>query len=408
MGAPRSQPHRDDLAIAFAGLAGGLLLWLLGQRTQAGQPLGGAWVLVPLTVTAGLEVLRRVRPQTALLLGLLALVGDQFTSGSLATVLMFTDLVYAAVLYGSHSAAQRIPVVAGLVTVTATLGFIAWYGISDAVVIGVVVGLVALVPAATGAIVRNHREAAEAARLQARQSIRLAEMDRAQAITAERTRMARELHDVVAGRLTAIALHSTAALSLGDPASAQNALSVIRENGVEGLSEMRRLVGLLRDGGGEADPAPVPTLDGLGALVARARANGLDVTVDDARPPGPELPSPVDFAAYRITQESLTNALKHAAPGPVVVRLAQQDAVLTVEVSSPYDDRSEQPQVPGSGMGLVGMRERVALLHGSFRAGPQVTADGTCWQVHASLPIGRPVLSAPAEGASALGVDQRP
>ena len=408
MGAPRSQPHRDDLAIAFAGLAGGLLLWLLGQHTQAGQPLGGAWVLVPLTVTAGLEVLRRVRPQTALVLGFLALVGDQFTSGSLATVLMFTDLVYAAVLYGSHSAAQRIPVVAGLVTVTATLGFIAWYGISDAVVIGVVVGLVTLVPAATGAIVRNHREAAEAARLQARQSIRLAEMDRAQAITAERTRMARELHDVVADRLTAIALHSTAALSLGDPASAQNALSVIRENGVEGLSEMRRLVGLLRDRGGEWDPAPVPTLDGLGALVARARANGLDVTVDDARPPGPELPSPVDFAAYRITQESLTNALKLAAPGPVVVRLAQQDAVLTVQVSSPFVDRSEQPQVPGAGMGLVGMRERVALLHGSFRAGPQVTVDGTCWQVRASLPIGRPVLSAPAEGTPALGVDQRP
>ena len=171
MGAPRSHPHRDDLAIAFAGLAGGLLLWLLGQHTQAGQPLGGAWVLVPLTVTAGLEVLRRVRPQTALVLGFLALVGDQFTSGaSLATVLMFTDLVYAAVLYGSHSAAQRIPVVAGLVTVTATLGFIAWYGISDAVVIGVVVGLVTLVPAATGAIVRNHREAAKAARLQARQT----------------------------------------------------------------------------------------------------------------------------------------------------------------------------------------------------------------------------------------------
>lgn len=373
-------------------------MWLLGQHTQADRPLGGAWVLLPLIVTAGLEVLRRLRPQTALLLGFLALVGDQFTSGSLATVLMFTDLVYAAVLYGSRSAADRIPVIAGLVTVTAVMGFIAWYGTSEAVFIGVVIGLVTLAPAATGALVRNHRDAAESARSQARQSIRLAEMDRAQAITAERTRMARELHDMVANRLTAIALHSTAALSLDDPGNAKNALAVIRENGVEGLSEMRRLIGLLRDRGSEADPAPVPTLDGLGALAARARANGLDVTVDDTRPPGPELPSPVDFAAYRITQESLTNALKHAAPGPVIVHLAQQDDVLTVQVSSPFADHSEQPEVPGSGAGLIGMRERVALLHGSFQAGPQVTADGRCWQVCASLPIDQPVLSTPAEG----------
>ncbi|MFF3400306.1 sensor histidine kinase [Streptomyces sp. NPDC002659] len=393
-----SGPHRDDLSIAFAGLAGGLLMWLLGQHTQADRPLGGAWVLLPLIVTAGLEVLRRLRPQTALLLGFLALVGDQFTSGSLATVLMFTDLVYAAVLYGSRSAADRIPVIAGLVTVTAAMGFIAWYGTSEAVFIGVVIGLVTLVPAATGALVRNHRDAAESARSQARQSIRLAEMDRAQAITAERTRMARELHDMVANRLTAIALHSTAALSLDDPGNAKSALAVIRENGVEGLSEMRRLIGLLRDRSSEADPAPVPTLDGLGALAARARANGLDVTVDDTRPPGPELPSPVDFAAYRITQESLTNALKHAAPGPVIVHLAQQDDVLTVQVSSPFADHSEQPEVPGSGAGLIGMRERVALLHGSFQAGPQVTADGRCWQVCASLPIDQPVLSTPAEG----------
>lgn len=373
-------------------------MWLLGQHTQADRPLGGAWVLLPLIVTAGLEVLRRLRPQTALLLGFLALVGDQFTSGSLATVLMFTDLVYAAVLYGSRSAADRIPVIAGLVTVTAAMGFIPWYGTSEAVFIGVVIGLVTLVPAATGALVRDHRDAAESARSQARQSIRLAEMDRAQAITAERTRMARELHDLVANRLTAIALHSTAALSLDDPGNAKNALAVIRENGVEGLSEMRRLIGLLRDRGSEADPAPVPTLDGLGALAARARANGLDVTVDDTRPPGPELPSPVDFAAYRITQESLTNALKHAAPGPVIVHLAQQDDVLTVQVSSPFADHSEQPEVPGSGAGLIGMRERVALLHGSFQAGPQVTADGRCWQVCASLPIDQPVLSTPAEG----------
>lgn len=391
-------PHRDDLFIAFVGLTGGLLLWLLEQPPQTDRPLGAAWALLPLAVTAGLEVIRRVQPRTALLLGVLALVGDQFTSGSVATVLMFTDLVYAAVLYGDRTTAQRIPVAAGLVTVTATIGLIAWYDISKAVFIGVVIGLVTFAPATTGALVRNHREAAEAARLQARQSVRLAEMDRTQAITAERTRMARELHDMVANRLTAIALHSTAALSLDDPDSVRNALAVIRENSVEGLSEMRRLIGLLRDSG-EADPAPVPTLDGLVALVARARANGLDISVEDTRPPGPELPSPVDFAAYRIVQESLTNALKHAALGPVTVRLDQRDGVLTVQVTSAFGDRSARPRVPGSGAGLIGMRERAALLNGSFRAGSQLTADGMCWQVRAELPVDRSVLTTPAEGA---------
>ncbi|MDH6145668.1 MULTISPECIES: sensor histidine kinase [Kitasatospora] len=394
--APR--PHRDDLSIALLGLAGGLVLWSAGLQTQLGRPLHGAWALLPLTVTAGLEVLRRARPVLALSLGTLALAGDQLTSGSLATVLMFTDLVYAAVLYGGRAAAQRIPVGAGLLTATATMGFLAWYRRPEAIFIGVVIGLVTLGPATTGALVRNHREAAEAARRHAAQSIRLAEMDRAQAVTAERTRMARELHDMVANRLTAIAIHSTAALSLDDRASATESLTVIRENSVEGLAEMRRLIGLLRDGSGEAEPAAVPTLDSLGALVEGARANGLDAVLEDARPPGSEVPAPVELAAYRITQESLTNALKHAGQGRVTVRLTLRDGALTVRVTSPFAD--VPPRAPGSGAGLIGMEERAALLRGTFRAGPLVTPTGRCWQVLATLPTVRPRSAHPEEGAA--------
>jgi signal transduction histidine kinase len=208
-------------------------------------------------------------------------------------------------------------------------------------------------------------------------------MDRVQAVTAERARMARELHDMVANHLSAIAIHSTAALSLDDPATSKEALTVIRENSVQGLSEMRRLIGILRDGADDREPAATPTLDSLGTLVEGARANGLDVALDAAYD---SVPAPVELAAYRMVQESLTNAMKHAARGKVTVWLRRLDGTLALRVTSPYDGR-DAPRAPGSGAGLVGMRERAALLHGTFEAGPESGPDGKLWVVRASLPV---------------------
>ncbi|MFL6000268.1 MAG: sensor histidine kinase [Streptomyces sp.] len=381
MALPR--PHRFDGYIAAGGLLGGLLLAGIGLSTRpADDPItlfDGPWpVLVPLTVLAACELLRRAAPRAALLTATVAIFADLVTQGSLATVLMFTDVVYAAVLYGPLASARRIQWITGFLTVAGTLVPFAVWRVPEALLIGVVVGIVAYGPAATGWIVRNHRDAAEAARLRAEQTALLAEMDRSQAVTAERARMARELHDMVANHLSAIAIHSTAALSIDDPATSREALSVIRENSVDGLAEMRRLIGILRDG--DHEPSAIPTLDGLTALVDGARANGLDVTLDACRPGA--VPAPVELAAYRIVQESLTNALKHACPGRVRVSLAQRDGELTVAVSSPYGDR-DGPRAPGSGAGLVGMRERAALLGGTFEAGP----DGPHWTVRATLPL---------------------
>ncbi|WP_329597334.1 histidine kinase [Streptomyces pseudovenezuelae] len=381
MALPR--PHRFDICIAAGGLLGGLLLVGIGLGTRpSSDPItlfDGPWpVLLPLTVLAGCELLRRTAPRAALLTGTAAICADLVTQGNLATILMFTDVVYAAVLYGPLASARRIQWITGLLTVAGTLVPFAVWRVPEALLIGVVVGVVAYGPAATGWIVRNHRDAAEAARLRAEQTALLAEMDRTQAVTAERARMARELHDMVANHLSAIAIHSTAALSIDEPGTSREALAVIRENSVDGLAEMRRLIGILRDG--DHEPSPVPTLDGLGALVDGARANGLDVTLDACHHAA--VPAPVELAAYRIVQESLTNALKHACPGPVSVSLAERDGALTVEVSSPYGDR-DGPRAPGSGAGLVGMRERAALLGGTFRAGPL----GALWTVHATLPV---------------------
>ncbi|MEV5969045.1 histidine kinase [Streptomyces sp. NPDC051921] len=386
------RPHRDDLLIAFIGLAGGLVLWSFGLFVTGDRVFDQRWAtLIPLVVMAAMEAVRRTAPRTALVVGTLAIAADQFTHGNLATVLMFTDVVYAAVVYGPPASARRIPYTTGLVTVAITVVLLIWWQNAIALLVGVLSGMLSFLPALTGAIVRNHREAAEAAKLRAEQTALLAEMDRAQAVVAERARMARELHDMVANHLSAIAIHSTAALSIDDEATTRQALTVIRENSVAGLAEMRRLIGLLRDSGGDAEPAAVPRLSGLEALLAQARTNGassgLAFTLDDAREEtGEELPAPVELAAYRIVQESLTNALKHAPAGTVTVLLARDARALTVRVTSPFGDRPG-PRAPGSGAGLVGMRERVQLLGGEFEAGPVPDGDGTkIWQVRAVLP----------------------
>ncbi|MFJ9806865.1 sensor histidine kinase [Streptomyces sp. NPDC101158] len=386
------RPHRHDLLIAFIGLAGGLVMWSFGLYVTGDRVFGERWAtLIPLVVMAAMEALRRTAPRTALFTGTLAIAADQFTQGNLATVLMFTDVVYAAVVYGTPASARRIPYTTGLVTVAITVVLLIWWQNAVALLVGVLSGMLSFLPALTGAIVRNHREAAEGARLRAEQTALLAEMDRAQAVLAERARMARELHDMVANHLSAIAIHSTAALSIDEEATTRQALTVIRENSVAGLAEMRRLIGLLRDSGGDAEPAAVPRLSGLEALIAQARTNGassgLRFALDDTRPETAEqLPAPVELAAYRIVQESLTNALKHAPAGTVTVFLARDARALTVRVTSPFGDRPG-PRAPGSGAGLVGMRERVQLLDGEFEAGPVPDGDGRkTWQVRAVLP----------------------
>lgn len=402
-------PHRVDVAIAAGGLIGGLLLMGLGLR--GGVYLGELspitlpqWSTVTaLAAMALAELLRRVAPGTALALGTAALAVDLCGGSLIATVLMYTDLVYAAVLYGPASLARRLPPACAATTVVATVVPLALLRTPESLFIGLVTALLTFAPAGTGAIVRNHQEAAEAARLEAERTALLAELDRREAVVAERGRMARELHDRVAGHLSAIAIHSTAALSLGDAAATDQALTVIRENSVLGLAEMRRLIELLRDADGEPEPTAAPTLDALDALVERARSDatsvsGLKFTLCDERPPGgAALPTPVELAAYRIVQESLTNTLKHAAPGEVTVRLAQHadgpvaGGVLEVGVTSPYDTRPGDahpgPRAPGSGMGLIGMRERVSLLGGTLEAGPHTGPSGAVWRVRAVLPL---------------------
>ncbi|MEV6110055.1 histidine kinase [Streptomyces sp. NPDC051940] len=390
----RRRPHRDDLVIAGVGFAAGALSIALGlYNNTAGGRDSGALLLLPLGAMAVAEVLRRCGQPWALVLAVAALAGDIALGSLLATIIMFSDVVYAAVLYGSRRLNRTVMVGSWLFTLGVLVGTLAAFRDPQALLLGAAAGAVTLTPAWTGQLMRAHRERADTERLRAEQTALLAELDRREAVAAERARMARELHDMVANNLSAIAIHSTAALSLDDPATSREALGVIRENSVQGLAEMRRLIGLLRDSSGDSEPSAAPTLAGVGALVDQTRANGeasgLTVAYTDGRPPGLRLPPPVELAAYRIVQESLTNALKHAAPGEVAVRLGvSDDGALVVRVTSPLGDREDEaPRAPGSGAGLVGMRERVGLLGGTLSAGPEATADGKVWQVAAVLPV---------------------
>ncbi|MGW0929222.1 sensor histidine kinase [Streptomyces sp. NPDC002644] len=387
------RPRPFDVAAAVGGLALGLLLWAVGLDMYPARDVPGWWVLVPLAVISALEPLRRVRPRAALAGGTVALVADQFTTGSLATVLLFTDLMYAAAVYGGARLARRLPVVTGTLSLVAIgFGVLTWQN-AYSLMLGLGVSLAAFSPAATGALVRHHRDAARSARREAEQTARLAELDRAQAVTAERTRMARELHDVIAGHLSAVAVHSTAALSLDDADTSRQALGVIRENSVAALTEMRRLIGLLRAGGDDLEPSAAPSLEGVAPLAEGVRAAGFPVHLDLGPWHGPDtaegraarrLPSPVELAAYRIVQESLTNILKHAAQGPVTIALSLDTGALDIQVSNVHGTPDGQPaRAPGAGAGLIGMRERAQLVGGTFEAGPR---DGR-WVVRAHLPV---------------------
>ncbi|MEU8085580.1 histidine kinase [Micromonospora sp. NPDC049101] len=383
-----------DLALAAASLAGGLVLYSLGWQPQVRPNTGvpSALFLPPLLVMCAAVGMRRVAPRASLAVGTGALVVDTALGNSLGTILVYTQVLYDACVYGPPRLWRwLLRVTIGLSLLGAVVGVVSldnWRGVT----IGVLVVLAGLLPVLTGISVRQYRDQAAAERARAEQTARLVELDRRQAVSAERARMARELHDVVANHLSAVAIHATAVLSVPglDRGQVTSALHVIRESSVQGLAEMRQMIEVLREpatgdgpaGDGPAVPEVVTArLAEADGLVERIQAAGLAVRVRTDGTPGP-LPVGVDLAAYRIVQESLTNALKHGT-GEAELTIAYRPAEVVVTVENPV--RVPGGGVPGAGAGLIGMRERVTLLAGRFTAGPR---DGR-WQVRATLPTGQ-------------------
>jgi signal transduction histidine kinase len=208
----------------------------------------------------------------------------------------------------------------------------------------------------------------------------LAERAASDAVARERVRIAGELHDIISHGLGVMILHAGVAEDVleRDRDLARTSLRLIRDAGQEAIGEMGRLVGLMR-GAPQLGTDPQPTLADIDRLVTATRAAGLAVdmsTVGVARP----LPAAVELSAYRVVQEALTNALKHAGPCSVRIALRYAPDGLEVEVC---DDGSSVTQGAGSRQGLVGLRERVAVFGGGFRAGRLPTGG---WAVSATFP----------------------
>ncbi|WP_449482438.1 sensor histidine kinase [Streptomyces avidinii] len=226
--------------------------------------------------------------------------------------------------------------------------------------------------------------------------------------TEERTRIAREMHDVVAHRVSLMVVHAAAlqAIAMKDPAKAVKNAALVGDMGRQALTELREMLGVLRAAAPKpaaaAVPAAAPALpvlavalvgsfeDGpslgeLEALVGQSRAAGMVVELD-VRGAYPSYAAEVEQTAYRVVQEALTNCHKHAPGARVVVRLAHRDGEVAMQVENgPLDGEVAEPGLPSGGNGLVGMRERVLGLGGVFVSGP--TDDGG-FKVSAVLPGG--------------------
>ncbi|MEV6055969.1 sensor histidine kinase [Streptomyces sp. NPDC052107] len=396
--AARRNRRNDRTAMTRAALTawvGGFLYVLLllvlvsGAPTDSG-PLVAVGSLPAVTLLVG--VLRR-RPLTTLVLALFAatavvVVPPRTTRASLTLFYQGQFLSYLAadlVLgYIVATCRRRVSVFAVSLAFgvqSMTIGLFS-HGPEFLVVDGVI-GLLAMAAAyMLGLLSRERREHAVALRAQ----------EVAEAVTAERLRIARELHDVIAHSVGIIAIQAGVGSRVihTQPDAARDALRAIESTSRQTLSGLRRTLVALRQAepdtttAGRAPLAPSPGLadvDGLAAATAEAGIR-VEVRVSGERRP---LPADVDLSAYRIVQEALTNVVRHAGTGRCTVALDYGDEELAVEVVD--DGRGVPGEGSGHGFGIVGMRERVALLHGRFSAGPRPEGG---FRVVARLPLPEP------------------
>jgi signal transduction histidine kinase len=204
------------------------------------------------------------------------------------------------------------------------------------------------------------------------------------AVAEERNRIARELHDVVGHSVSVMTVQASAVRRLMRPDQEKEraALETVEAAGREALTEMRRMVGVLRSGDAPPDLAPPPTLDQLERLVDNFRRAGLDVVLETTGEAAP-LPPGLDLTAYRLVQEALTNTLRHARATRAVVHIGYTDDRLLISVR----DDGAGPDGSPPGTGLLGMRERVAVYGGTLSTG---AAAGGGFELRAELPLAAP------------------
>ena len=342
--------------------------------------------LVLLAMGAGLPLaIRRIHPYTALLISassITPIMALRWNEG--VTPLCTLALLYSVAVYRPFKVA-----LAGLATVLGMFTFFALVGapfFDDAA--GILSSLVFCTPWAIGLSVRRQRVLREKAMEKALAAERELAAAEERAVFAERLRIARELHDVVSHTLSVIAVQSGVArhLSAQQPERVAPALEAIEAASRTALDDLRRMLGVLREAPGE-DPGPAvdtlspsPGLDDIEALVALHRESHgpVELTID---PAAQAMPASLRLTVFRIVQEALTNARKHAPLSPVQVAVRAGGGDISVVVDNAAT--AHPSSTGGPGFGLVGMRERVGLFGGEFEAGP--TGSGG-FRVRAVLP----------------------
>lgn len=358
------------LAVGLAALAEGEAL--------AGQLTGPRAATIPLGLLMTLPLaLRRRLPLVALACVMISFVlqsaaGVKLQDNDLASVL--------AVLVATYSVAAYSP------TGSALLGAVAAYAVLAATALHGLSGLVWALVLVGGAwlaswALRSRRLETVAALEHARTIEEQHEAAVLQASTEERTRIARELHDVVSHAVSVIVVQAGAGEQMlpADADESREALQAIQSTGRQALRELRRLLGVLRTPELAASLGPQPGLGDIGSLVESAVHAGTPVTLDIEGDPTP-LPAGLDLAAFRIVQESLTNILKHAPGSPAGVRVVYRPEALELDIVN----ETPIPSMNGSvGHGLIGIRERARLYGGEAAAGP---TDGV-FRVSVRLPL---------------------
>ncbi|WP_327264851.1 sensor histidine kinase [Streptomyces sp. NBC_01232] len=379
-------------AVAWAGGASYLLMagLLVGGAPQASGTAHGVGSLLAVSLLVGvvrrtplLALAMAIIGSTAVVVGTPSSVHADLSAGYQGQFLSFlaVDLVLGFIVV---TCTRRASLVAVTVSCSVQLLVIAVFAHGDNLIVNVVIALLATAASCTvGLLSRERREHVAALRSQ----------EVAEAVTAERLRIARELHDMVAHSIGIIAIQAGVGSRViqTQPAEAREALRAIEATSRETLSGLRRTLVSLRQadqGATGSEPSPLAPSPGL-ADVERLAAATADAGVRvDVRRTGKQrpLPADIDLSAYRIVQEALTNVVRHAGTGRCRVAIDHGDEELSVEVVD--DGRGATGDSSARGFGIIGMRERVALLGGHLSAGPW--AEGG-FRVAARLPLPAPV-----------------
>lgn len=397
---PARRIRREDvlLALAYAALAWLLHSLDLTATGSAAVPQLEPWWPALTVIGCAAVLFRRARTAVMVPVCIAAAVPLVLANSTVGLFLIF-EAVFSLVLFGSVRAARAAEV--SVLVLCGASGLTVWVltgDLRDGVTVILLTGMILLLPAEwasnlrkAGQLAKSESARAAAIRAAARDQERLAAREHELALAAERQDMARELHDVLSSRLSAIALQSGAALRSPQGSSLPvEVLAHVRQESVKGLEELNGMIRTLSTGVPRALAGSVQDLD---AVVAGHRAAGMNI--DWTNQVSGELPSPVQAAVYRIAVEALVNAARHTDDARVSMLLERVPGGLRLVVED--DGGSTVPGTgspeaagagPGTGTGLPSILARAEQLGGRAAAGP--AAEGTGWKVEALLPVPAP------------------